>query len=166
MKYTDANTDFKDVVELYVVYISDFDFLGGNKTVYHVEKVLRETGEVVDDGLHEIFVNTAVKDGTDISELMTCFTQSSIDNPKFPKLSNEVSRLKLMAEGGAPIMCGVMEELNKAVLEDGYFGLVADGIVAPSVMAKRLNMSMDELSSKMAEYGYKIPDTLDHSEKC
>ena len=55
---------------------------------------LRKTGKVVDDGLHEIFVNTVVDDGTDISELMSCFMKKEVKNPKFPALSSEVQRLK------------------------------------------------------------------------
>ena len=41
---------FEEVLELYIIYISEFDFLKGGKTIYHVEKVLKETGEVIDDG--------------------------------------------------------------------------------------------------------------------
>lgn len=38
-----------------------------------MEKVLRETGAIVDDGIHEVFVNTVVDDGTDIADLMKKF---------------------------------------------------------------------------------------------
>lgn len=34
---------FEDIIELYIVYISEFDFFKGNKTIYHVESVLKET---------------------------------------------------------------------------------------------------------------------------
>lgn len=103
---------FEDVIELYIVYISEFDFLKEGKTIYHIEKVLRETGTVVDDGLHEIFVNTVIDDGTDISDLMSCFMKKEVKNPKFPALSAEVSRLK-ETEGGAQAMCEVMERYEK-----------------------------------------------------
>lgn len=43
---------FQDVLELYIVYISEFDFLGGGLTTYHVDKTIRENGMIVDDGLH------------------------------------------------------------------------------------------------------------------
>lgn len=78
------------------------------KTIYHVDKVLRETGTVVDDGLHEIFVNTVIDDGTDIADLMACFVKKEVKHPKFPALSAEVSRLK-ETEGGAQAVCEVME---------------------------------------------------------
>lgn len=67
VRESEPGEKFDDVIELYVVYISEFDFLKGGKTIYHVDKVLRETGTVIDDGLHEIFINTVIDDGTDIA---------------------------------------------------------------------------------------------------
>lgn len=112
VKESNPGDKFKDVIELYVVYISEFDFLKGGKTIYHVDKVLRETGKVVDDGLHEIFVNTVINDGSDISDLMDCFKKKEVKNPKFPALSSEVTRLK-ETEGGTKTMCEVMERYEK-----------------------------------------------------
>lgn len=107
--------NFDDVIELYIVYISEFDFLKKDKTIYHIEKIIRETGEAVDDGLHEIFVNTTIDDGTDIAELMSCLTKKEVKNAKFPRLSAEVKRLK-ETEGGLNAVCEVMEKYeNMAV---------------------------------------------------
>lgn len=96
------------------MYISEFDFLKGNKTIYHVDKVLRETGDIIDDGLHEIFVNTVIDDGTDIAELMSCFTKKEVKNAKFPALSSEVKRLK-ETEGGIQ---GVSDVMQKYIREE------------------------------------------------
>lgn len=112
VKESNPGERFEDVVELFIVYISEFDFLKGGKTIYHVDKILRETGEVVDDGQHEIFVNTVIDDGTDISDLMACFMKKEVKNPKFPALSAEVARLK-ESEGGAQTMCDIMERYEK-----------------------------------------------------
>lgn len=157
VKYSEAGVKFEDVIELYIVYISEFDFLGGGKTVYHAEKILRETGEPIDDGLHEIYVNTAVKDDSDISELMSCFTQREVNNPKFPKLSAEVTKLKT-TEGGISTMCKVMEESNKRAEWDVYFSLVSEGSLSPEIAVKKLSFdNIDELFSEMEKAGYKIP---------
>ncbi len=114
---SEPGTSFDAVIELYVVYISEFDFLKGSKTIYHVEKVLKETGEVIDDGLHEIFVNTVIDDGTDIAELMACFTKKEVKNPKFPMLSSEVQRLK-ETEGGVQVVCEVMQRYEKIAVRE------------------------------------------------
>ncbi|MBR6309034.1 MAG: PD-(D/E)XK nuclease family transposase [Lachnospiraceae bacterium] len=104
-----AGEEFQDVREVYVVYISEFDFLKGGKTIYHVDKVIRETGEVVDNGLHEIFVNTTIDDGSDIAELMSCFTKKEVKNSKFPALSRRVTELK-ETEGGFTAVSKIMDE--------------------------------------------------------
>ena len=75
---------FNDVIDLYIVYISQFDFLGYGFTTYHIDKTIRENGAVVDDGLHEIFVNTVIKDGSRTSDLMDCFTKKEFASKEFP----------------------------------------------------------------------------------
>ena len=117
VRESEPGTKFEEVLELYIVYISEFDFLKGDKTIYHVEKVLRETGQVIDDGLHEIFVNTAVDDGTEIAKLMSCFTKKEVKNARFPMLSSEVRRLK-ESEGGMQVMCEVMKRYEKLAVRE------------------------------------------------
>ena len=103
---------------MYVVYISEFDFINGGKTIYHVDKIIRETGTVVEDGIKEIYVNTVVDDGTDTADLMSCFTKKMVDNPKFPEFSSEVKRLK-ETEGGTEAMCAVMQKYEEIARQQG-----------------------------------------------
>ena len=104
VKESNSGTNFENVPDLYIVYISEFDFLKGGRTIYHIDKMIRETKTIVDDGLHEIFVNTVIDDHSDIAELMSCFMKKEVNNPKFPALSAEVRRLK-ETEGGIETMC-------------------------------------------------------------
>ena len=114
----DSQTDdkFEETIDLIVVYISEFDIFKRGRVIYHVDSVIRETQEKVDDGLERVFVNTAVKDGTTISEYMDCFLQKEIDNAKFPKLTNRVHYLK-HEEGGVNAMCEVMEQYSKKAVK-------------------------------------------------
>ena len=117
VKESHPGDHFKDILELYIVYISESDFLKEGKTIYHVDKILRETGTVIDDGLHEIFVNAQIDDGTDIAKLMSCFKQKEVNNPKFPETSAEVARLK-ETEGGTTAVCEVMEKYEKIAVSN------------------------------------------------
>ncbi len=99
---------FRDIKDLHIIYITEHDFIKGKKTAYHIDKVIRETGTVIHDGLEETFVNAAVFDGTDVAELMQCFMQNTVDNPKFPVFSNEVKHLK-ETEGGHYKVSEIME---------------------------------------------------------
>ena len=109
-------TKFVDVPNVMIVFITKFDVFQLGRNIYHVESIIQETGMEVDDGLHEIFVNTAVKDGSTLSELMDCFMQQNVNNPKFPALSQEMHYYKY-DEKGVHIMCEVIEEYaNEQVL--------------------------------------------------
>ena len=113
----DPGQCFDDVLELYIIYISEFDFLGGGLTTYHVDKVIRENGMIVDDGLHEIFVNTVIKDGSRISDLMTCFSSKEVHSTEFPALTKRFNELK--NEGGASAVSDVMDKyLDEARKEE------------------------------------------------
>ena len=117
----DSQTDdkFEETIDLIVVYISEFDIFKCGRVIYHVDSVIRETQEKVDDGLERVFVNTAVKDGTTISEYMDCFLQKEIDNAKFPKLTNRVHYLK-HEEGGVNAVCEIMRKYSEEVAEKAY----------------------------------------------
>ena len=117
----DSQTDdkFEETIDLIVVYISEFDIFKRGRVIYHVDSVIRETQEKVDDGLERVFVNTAVKDGTTISEYMDCFLQKEIDNAKFPKLTNRVYYLK-HEEGGVNAVCEIMRKYSEEVAEKAY----------------------------------------------
>ena len=123
VKDSNPGERFEKVIELKVVYISEFDASRKGKTIYHVDKILRETGDVVDDGLHEIFVNAAINDGSDIAELMQSFKQQMVDNPKFPKLSDRMKLLK-ETQGGASAVCAVMERYEKQAVEKERISLI------------------------------------------
>lgn len=126
VKESNTQDAFNDILDLYIVYISEFDFLKGNLTTYHIDKVIRENSLVVDDGLHEIFVNTTIDDGSDIAELMSCFTKKEVNNPKFPNLTRRVTELK-STEGGASAMCEVMEKYIAEGRAEGRAEGIAEG---------------------------------------
>ena len=104
--------NFDSVTSLYIEYISEFDIFKKGYTTYHIDSVIRETSDIVDDGLIRIFVNTEINDGSNISELMSCFTKKKVNNTKFPIFSNRMNFLK-NAEGGVNAVCEVMERYEK-----------------------------------------------------
>ena len=112
-KEAEKGTRFKDLPDVCVVYITEHDFLHGGRTVYHVDKILRENGSIIDDGSSVIYVNTAVNDGSAISDLMRCFMQKTVNDPRFPRLSEKVHQYK-NTEKGAAEMC---EELERYIDE-------------------------------------------------
>lgn len=109
---------FEMIPEVHAVYISEFDVFQLKRTIYHIEPTIIETNNVVDNGLHEVYVNTAIDDSSDISELMQCFLQTDVDNEKFPKLSKRVYYFKHNEEG-IKTMCSISEEFREEGRQEG-----------------------------------------------
>ena len=117
--FTKEGEKFLQIPDVIIVFISRFDPFKKGKTMYHVDRVLRETGDVVENGFSEIYVNAAVKDGSDVSELMDVFTQKDkYDFQRFPQISARKKQFKVPEEGGPGAMCAVVEELAKAYAKE------------------------------------------------
>ena len=116
-KEAEKGTRFRDLPDVCVVYITEHDFLHGGHTVYHVDKILRENGSLIDDGSSVIYVNTAVNDGSAISDLMRCFLQKTVNDPRFPRLSERVHQYK-NTEKGAAEMCEELERYIDEITEE------------------------------------------------
>ncbi|MDE5933098.1 MAG: hypothetical protein K2H40_11550 [Lachnospiraceae bacterium] len=93
-----------------MVFISRFDIFKGSLPLYHVDRVIRETGERADNGFEEVYVNAHVRDGSEVSELMEVFVEDSAYNNKFPITSGSKRRYK-ETEEGQKVMCEIMEKL-------------------------------------------------------
>ena len=82
---TKKNTKFKDEPNVIVVFISSFELFKMGYALYHVYRVIRETKEIVENGLSEIYVNAAIKDESDVAELMQIFVELKAYNERmFP----------------------------------------------------------------------------------
>ena len=89
-----AGKDYKELLEVKAVFISKFDVFKADHAMYHVDRVVRETGQKVENGQSEIYVNAKVKDRTSVSELMEYFTDSNGRKEICPKLSERVMLFK------------------------------------------------------------------------
>ncbi|MCH5267098.1 MAG: PD-(D/E)XK nuclease family transposase [Lachnospiraceae bacterium] len=148
---TEPGAKFENVPTVIVVYISEFDFLNEGRTIYHIDHVIRETGTVVDNGLYTVCVNTKVNDGSDIAELMHCFTQTEVDNEKFPIFSSRMYYLK-HSKGGSKNMCKVMEEYAQEYAREYAQELMNEKIkkalsegIAPEMLVSIFDVSFEEI---------------------
>ncbi len=130
--FTPKGIDFSDLTDVIVVFISEFDIFKGRKSVYHIDRVIRETGDIVDNGLTEVYINARVKDGTPASDLLRVFTENDNYDRKFPKTSEIKRRLKCTEEG-LTYMSIRMNEYREQFREE----FMAEG--EAKIMAKLVN---------------------------
>jgi predicted transposase/invertase (TIGR01784 family) len=102
---------FKELHDSYVIFITEEDVIGAGLSLYHVERVFKETGASFGDGSHIIYVNGSYKNDEDpVGKLMHDFRCTSSVDMYYPILANQVRYFK-ETEGGKEIMCKTFEEL-------------------------------------------------------
>lgn len=103
-EFLEKGGSYKDMPELHIIYISETDIWKAGKTVYHVKKVLDDTGISYDDGLHVHYINAAIDDGSETAKLMRYFKTTDPYDESQGDLSKRVKLLK-SGEGSEKNMC-------------------------------------------------------------
>lgn len=115
---TNPGIKFEKVPNVIGIFISKFDMFKKGKTIYHIDRTVRETGDVTDNGLQEIYVNTKIDDGSDIAELMRIYKEQTVfDFDKFPKTSKRKQQF-IGNKGGKKQMCEIVDNYAKEVAEE------------------------------------------------
>ena len=155
---TNPSTKFTEIPDVIVVFISKFDVFKSSKTLYHIDRVIRETGKAVDNGFEEVYVNAEIDDDSDVARLMNVFnTDTAYDDVKFPVTSAYKRKYKTTEEGVRE-MCEVIER-NRAEgraegraigLIEGKAELITNMLknqMKPEQIGKIANMTVEQIIS-------------------
>lgn len=99
ISYLDKGKNYEELPELYLIYLTKFDLFQMGRTKYAVGRIIIGTDRMLDNGIHELYINAAHDDGTEIAELMEFFTETGIRKQQFPDLSDRIQYLKEEKEG-------------------------------------------------------------------
>ena len=106
--------DFEDLVDTYVIFITENDKFGKGIPLYHVERKITEMDdELFGDGAHILYVNGEYRDMEHpVGSLMHDFNCKDAKDMVNPLLAEEVRYLK-ETEGGQKQMCRLLEEMRE-----------------------------------------------------
>ena len=108
---------FHAIKDGYVIFICQHDKFGKNLPIYHVNKIVEETGEVFDDGSHIIFVNGVYEGDDDFGKLAHDFNCKDADDIYYQPLADGVRHFK-ETEEGRDAMCESFTKLADKVAEE------------------------------------------------
>ena len=108
-----AGADPKSLPEVYIIFFTERDVRGKGLPIYHIERVITETGELFDDGEHIIYVNGAYEgEDTALGSLIADFRESDPNKVRNESLAQRMKYLK-ESEEGVSHMCRIMEDIVK-----------------------------------------------------
>ncbi len=114
---TEPGDEYEALNEIYVIFITENDVMKRGLPIYHVDRMVKETGEFFGDEAHIIYVNSQIKDETKLGRLMHDFGCTNADDMYNELLANRVRYFKEDKEGVA-IMCREMEKMRNEAVQD------------------------------------------------
>ena len=157
---TNPSNNFKQVPDVIIIFISEFDIFNKGKAKYKINRVIEDDGTIVYNGMEEIYVNAAVDDKSDIAELMKVFTKSDTYNySKFPVTSSIKRRFKTTEEG-VKEMCEIIERNRaEAAMErliKSMVSLINKNRITIEEGAEEAELPIDEFKKKIHDLGLAI----------
>lgn len=106
--------NFKDIKDSYIIFICQHDKFNDGKPVYHIDKVVRETGKRYLDGSNVIFVNGKYKGNDEIGRLIHDFNCKNSKDMYYEPLAEGVRHFK-ETEEGRENMCDAVKKYADGV---------------------------------------------------
>lgn len=109
---TELGDDYENLIETYIIFITENDVLKAGLPIYHIDRTIKETGVMFGDEAHIIYVNSQIKDETELGKLMHDFSCTDAKDMYYKILADRVRYFKEDAKG-VETMCRAMEEMRK-----------------------------------------------------
>ena len=165
MSFLEKGCPYEELPELYLIFITEKDFLNQKTGISYIDRVVRSRGTVTDNGVHEVYANlTYGCEDERIDELLRYMKKSDSDyqTEVFPNVVRKVRYLKEQKEG-VEIMCRILEEeRNEGIMigmEKGIQAFICDNreenIPRERVLVKlqkRFELSEDEAEMWLEKY--------------
>lgn len=146
---TYSGSSYDALNEAYIIFITENDVLKAGLPIYHIHRMVEETGAVFNDQSHIIYVNSQIKDESALGKLMHDFFCTDAKDMFYPVLAERVQYFKQDAKGVAT-MCRAMEEMrNETVRERNIecaLEMLADGMPYEKV-SKYSKLTLEEVKA-------------------
>lgn len=157
-----TGTEYEELPELYLIFITEKDFLHMNTDMVRIVCVVEEAEYIVDNGVHEIYANLEYPANDDRRTRLLSFIKDTnnldISTEGFEHLAARVKYLK-NEEGGIHFMCNVIERERAEGREEGLAEGRAEGLeegrwlhlIRLTMKKKEKGMEADEIADVLEE---------------
>ena len=121
-----TSTDYSELPETYIIFVTENDPFGCGLPIYTIDRMVRETGEVFEDGGHILYANGAYIGDDDVGKLMADFRTAEPSEMHYSSLAKKAGFYK-NTEGGVESMCRIMEEVREEGRAEGRVEGRAEG---------------------------------------
>ena len=116
--YFRPSEDYVGIPQTYVIFITENDVLRENRPIYHIERVITESGNRFNDEAHIVYVNASYNEDTALGRLMHDFRCADPGDMIYPELREKTIPFK-EDEKEAPKMSEIWEEVRREGIAEG-----------------------------------------------
>lgn len=143
---TEPGEKYEKLSESYIIFITENDVLGDGLPIYHIDRVIRETGKEFGDESHIIYVNSQIKDESDLGKLMHDFSCTDAEDMHYKVLADRVRYFK-EDEKGVTAMCKSMEEMRKEERIEVAVRMLSSGKLTYEEIASFAALTVNEVKA-------------------
>ena len=172
MNLLNPGDPFDRLPETYVIFITKNDVLGYNQPISHIQRRIKETEDIFQDGQHILYVNSKKQDDTELGRLIHDLHCEEADEMYSNILATRVHQLK-ETEEGVNQMCQELEEIYNEGEQFGFLRGEQSGIqkgelkkarettlallemgMSAEQIAKAVNLSIETIQSWISEASF------------
>ena len=147
---TEPGEKYENLCESYVIFITENDIMETGLPIYHIDRTVKETGELFGDESHIIYVNSQIKDESALGKLMHDFSCTDAKDMKYKILADRVRYFK-EDEKGVATMCRAMGEMRNETEHAKAIkvakGMLQSGKLLYEEIAEIAELSIDEVKA-------------------
>jgi hypothetical protein len=144
---------FKEMMDSYVIFITENDVVGFGLPQYHVERIIEETKEFFCDGSHIIYVNGSYEGNDPVGRLIHDFKCKESKDMYYKEFSKGVRHFK-ETEGGRQVMCQAVEEYaDQKAKEAAKLAKEEANIKTIKNLMKNMQLSLEEAMDAIGVQG-------------
>jgi hypothetical protein len=148
-----AGQKFKEMMDSYVIFITENDVIGSSRSLYHVERIIEETKEFFCDASHIIYVNGSYEGDDPIGRLIHDFKCKESKDMYYKEFSKGVRHFK-ETEGGRQVMCQAVEEYaDQKAKEAAKLAKEEANIKTIKNLMKNMQLSLEEAMDAIGVQG-------------
>ena len=115
VKILEKGAEYKELPETYIIFVCENDIFARGLAMYHVERVVQETGEDFHDKAHILYINGQYRGSDAVGRLMEDFFAAEPSKMNYKVLADRAKYFKEPGKG-AEIMSDIMGDFEREIV--------------------------------------------------
>ncbi len=148
VKILEKGKAYTELPETYIIFVCENDIFAHGMPMYHVERVVQETGEDFKDKAHILYINGQYRGHDAVGRLMEDFFAVDPNEMNYKELADRAKYFKEPGKGAdmmSDVMGDFVKELMKRQARETALKLILVGKMSQEEIAEIMDLPLEEV---------------------